>query len=154
MCYNAHVEKVISPGQRIRVRPDAPLYAGREAKLAKVLPDGKWRVSFTEFTLLGHSHDYDPVHLSPVRATAPTILAENVRPGDLIGLGPGLALRVDQTIFDGDDGLLIGRADCDGAVTDTRHGSLRHNQPYAAVVARGAELQWREGFHPEPIVLW
>lgn len=143
----------LSPGQRVRVRPDAPLYAGREGRVESRCPDG-WRVRFTEFQLLGKSHVYDEAHLSPVRKTSPTIRGAEVRPGDLIGLGPGLALRVEQVIFDGDDGLLVGRAECDGPLDNDRHGVLRPGQPYAAVVSADGELSWLEGYHPDPVVIW
>lgn len=71
----------------------------------------------------------------------PTILAEDVRPGDVIGLGPELGLRVDHIDFDGTEGLLAGRIQCDAPV-DGRHGPLRPNQPYATVVYAGSELRW------------
>lgn len=141
-------------GQRVRLRPNAPLYAGREAKIEELLPDGKWRLSFTEFQLLGKEHVCDPEHASLVAKKPPTILAEEVRAGDLIGIGPGLALRVDHIVFDGPDGLLAGRVETDEPKVDTRHGALRDGQPYAAVVAAGSELKMLEGYRPKPVVIW
>lgn len=76
------------------------------------------------------------------RRWKPTIRGGDVWPGDLIGLGPGLALRVEQVIFDGPDGMLVGRADCDGPIDNGRHGVLRPGQPYAAVVSADGELSW------------
>lgn len=76
------------------------------------------------------------------RPLALTIPGMAVRPGDLIGLGPGFALRVEQTVFDGGDGLLVGRIACPLPVYDDRHGNLRNGQPYAAVVTATGELRW------------
>lgn len=122
--------------------------------MAREAGEGRWRVVFTEYQLLGKSHSFSPAQLSPVRENPTSIRGGDVRAGDLIGLGPGLGLRVTQTVFDGEDGLLIGRAECEGKTTDTRHGTLRNGQPYAAVVTASGTLHWMEGYRPEPLVIW
>lgn len=81
------------------------------------------------------------------RQSSSTIRGGDVQRGDIIGLGQGLGLRVEQVVFEGEDGLLIGRADCSEPIDNGRHGMLRPGQPYAAVVTASGELSWiKAGF--------